>query len=87
MACFTSSLWFSPLWAEDSALVAQFRPYAQGSPRIPGLEPGVTISRANVQLTKDVLPAEVFQLVEAGDVDLLIQETTDLPHCTLCPTF
>ena len=76
---FIGSLWCSPLWAEDSALVAQFHPYTQGPPRIPGLDPGVTVSRANVQLAKDVLPAEVFQLVEAGDVDLLIQETTDLP--------
>ena len=73
------SLWCSPLWAEDSALVAQFHPYTQGPPRIPGLDPGVTVSRANVQLAKDVIPAEVFQRVEAGEVDLLIQETTDLP--------
>jgi hypothetical protein len=79
MAFFIGSLCSSPLWAKDSALVAQFRPYTQGPPRISGLEPGVTVSRANVQLAKDVLPVEVFQLVEAGEVELLIQETMDLP--------
>lgn len=77
-----SPLWCAPLWAEDSAdsaLVAPFHPYTQGPPRIPGLDPGVTLSRANAQLAKDVLPAEVLQRVEADDVELLIQDATNLP--------
>lgn len=82
MGFFIGSLWSFPLRAEDSALVAQFRPYTQGAPHLPGLTPGVTVARANAQLAKDALPAEVLQLVEAGDVELPIQETTDLPPRT-----
>ncbi|MBI3302590.1 MAG: DUF1329 domain-containing protein [Deltaproteobacteria bacterium] len=74
-----SSIAYSVVWAEESALLAHFHPYRQGSPRIPGLEPGVTLSRANAQLAREVLPAEVLQLLAAGDVEISIQETTDLP--------
>ncbi|NOT54255.1 MAG: hypothetical protein HOP18_06585, partial [Deltaproteobacteria bacterium] len=78
-AFFIGGLWCASVWAEDAALIAPFRPYTQGMPRVPGLDPGVMLSRANAQLAKDVLPAEVLQLVEAGDVELLIQDATDLP--------
>jgi hypothetical protein len=74
-----SSLEYAPVWAAESTIPAQFHPYRQGAPRILGLEPGVTLSSHNVQLAREVLPAEVVQLLEAGDLPLTIQETTDLP--------
>lgn len=65
--------------ADESAIVAQFRPYSQGTPRVPGLEPGVTLTPTNAQLAREVLPDEVFQRLTAGDLEIAIQETTDLP--------
>ena len=69
----------SSLWAEGSPILDQFRPYSQGGPRIPGLEPGVTLSQANANLAKEVLPDEVLHLLTNGDFTVTIQETTDLP--------
>ena len=69
----------SSLWAEESSILDQFRPYSQGGPRIPGLEPGVTLSQANANLAKEVLPDEVLHLLTSGDFTITIQETTDLP--------
>ncbi len=67
------------LWAEESPILDQFRPYSQGAPHIPGLEPGVTLSQANAQLAKEVLPDEILHLLTTGDFTIIIQETTDLP--------
>ena len=53
---------------EQRDIMAQFFPYQQGAPRIPGLEPGQVLSRANAQATKEVLPEEILHLLEAGDL-------------------
>lgn len=74
-----SSLGYAPAWASESALLAQFHPYREGAPRILGLEPEVALSSDNAQLAREVLPAEVLRLLEAGDLSITIQETTDLP--------
>jgi hypothetical protein len=66
-------------WAEESAVLTQFLPYRQGTPRIVGLEPGVTLTPPNAQLAREVLPEEVLRLVAAGDFSITIQETTNLP--------
>lgn len=63
----------------EEAYLAQFHPYSQGKPRVPGLEPGVTLTQANVQLAQEVLPGEIVQLLTAGDFTIPIQDTTDLP--------
>ncbi len=68
----------SSTWAEESAILDQFRPYSHGVPHLPGLEPGVTLSSANAQLAKEVLPDEVLHLLTSGDFTITIQETTDL---------
>ncbi|MBI3303236.1 MAG: DUF1329 domain-containing protein [Deltaproteobacteria bacterium] len=66
-------------WAEESATLGQFHPYSRGGPHVPGLEPGVTLSQANAQLAREVLPDEVLRLLAAGNLEITIQETTDLP--------
>ncbi len=66
-------------WAEESAILNQFRPYSHGAPHIPGLESEVTLSSANAQLAKEVLPDEVLHLLTSGDFTITTQETTDLP--------
>jgi hypothetical protein len=68
-----------PTWADESAIVAQFHPYRQGAPRIPGLVPGVQLTTENAQVAREVLPDEIVQLLTAGDFAITIQETTDLP--------
>lgn len=65
--------------ADEKAIRAQFHPYSQSAPQLPGLEPGVTLTAANVHLAREVLPAELVQLVTAGDLALSIHKTTDLP--------
>lgn len=44
-----------------------------------GLEPGILLTRTNAQVAREVLPDEIFQLVATGDLEILIQETTNLP--------
>jgi len=65
--------------ADEGDILARLLPYRQGTPSLVGLEPGVTLSRANAQLAREVLPEEILRLVEAGDVEITIQATTDLP--------
>jgi hypothetical protein len=64
---------------DEEAIRARFLPYEQRTPRVPGIEPGVTLTSANVQLATEVLPEEVLRLVAAGDFSLPLQETTNLP--------
>lgn len=66
-------------YANESELRASFFPYSQGEPRLSGLEPSVTLARTNAQVAREVLPDEIFQLVAKGDLEILIQETTNLP--------
>lgn len=64
--------------APASTILSQLRPYGQQTPRLPGLDPGKTLSQTNARLAREVLPVEVLQLLAAGDLDILIQETASL---------
>jgi hypothetical protein len=74
-----SSIGTSLAVADEAAIRAQFLPYNQGAPRVPGLEPGVTLTSSNAQLAREVLPEEILRLVTAGDLSFTIQATTNLP--------
>lgn len=65
--------------ADEAGILVRFHPYRQGTPRLPGLEPGVTLTHENAQLAREVLPTEILQLLSAGEFTVTIQETTDLP--------
>jgi hypothetical protein len=65
--------------ADNAAIVTQFFPYRQGTPRVPGLEPGTTLTKENAQRAHEVLPPEVIQILTDGEFTITIQETTDLP--------
>lgn len=69
----------SPVTAEESAIRAQFHPYDQDTPQVPGIEPGVKLTAANAQLAREVLPEEVLNLIAMGDFELTVQNTTNLP--------
>jgi len=56
-----------------------FYPYAPGKPTIPELPPGSVLSKNNWEQGKDVLPPELLDKVKAGEFEIRIQETTDLP--------
>jgi len=69
--------------AQESAvkekILAEFYPYRQGSPKVDGITPGMTINASNAQAAAAVLPPEVLKVVAAGDLELTVQETTDVP--------
>lgn len=74
-----SGIRFSVLWADESAIVAQFHPYSQEIPHVAGLAPEMTLSSANAHLAKEVLPDEVFRLLTAAELTIMVQKTTNLP--------
>ena len=69
--------------AEDSDLkgkiLAEFYPYRQGSLQVEGITPGMTINKSNAQVAAAVLPPEVLKVVQAGDLEITVQATTDVP--------
>jgi hypothetical protein len=68
----TSSLLFlAPVSPDDTVLST---PASQHT-----LQPGITIDQHNWQVAEQMLPAEILRLIQAGDVTIAIQETTDFP--------
>jgi hypothetical protein len=53
--------------------------YAQRKPAIPGVAPGTTVSRSDPEAARAALPPELAARVAAGEFDVRVQETTDLP--------
>jgi hypothetical protein len=67
---------------EDQAqekIRAVFLPYQQGFPRVEGITPGMKINKTNAQSAREVLPPEILKVVEAGDLEISVQETVDQP--------
>src|SRR5713101_7799621 len=60
-------------------ILAEFYPYRQGAPQVEGITPGMTINKNNAQVAAAVLPPEVLKVVQAGDLEITVQATTDLP--------
>ncbi len=60
-------------------ILAEFYPYRQGAPQVEGITPGMTINKNNAQVAATVLPPEVLKVVQAGDLEITVQATTDLP--------
>ena len=63
----------------DSVVQATFYPYAVEKPGVPGLTPGMTISKDSWEAAKDYLPPEILERIKLGEFFFSIQETTDLP--------
>jgi hypothetical protein len=63
-----------------SAVVqSAFHPNGTGIIRYEGISAGMTIGQQNWQVAEKVLPVEIARLVQAGDLSIVVQETTDLP--------
>jgi hypothetical protein len=60
-------------------ILAEFYPYRQGGPKVEGITPGMTINKDNAQVAAAVLPPEVLKVIQAGDLEITVQATTDLP--------
>jgi hypothetical protein len=60
-------------------LVEVFHPYRQGGPKVEGITAGMKITKDNYQVAAQVLPPELLRVVQAGDVEITVQDTTDLP--------
>lgn len=56
-----------------------FAPYRQGPPHIESLSPGTTLTQRTWQAAEGVLPLEILRLIQAGEFEITIQETTDSP--------
>lgn len=69
--------------AQEADIAAELRdifyPYREVKPQVEGITPGMTISKDNVQVAEKVLPPEIFRVVQAGDFEIEVQETTDTP--------
>lgn len=65
--------------ARKERILSEFYPYRQETPRIQGITPGLVINASNAQVAASVLPPEVLKVVQAGDLQITVQETTDIP--------
>jgi hypothetical protein len=65
--------------ASKDKILAEFYPYGQGGPQVEGITPGMTITASNAQVAAAVLPPEVLKVVQAGDFEITVQPTTDVP--------
>ena len=59
--------------------LAEFYPYRQGAPQVEGITLGMTINKNNAQVAAAVLPPEILKDVQAGDLKITVQATTDVP--------
>ncbi|MBI3304467.1 MAG: DUF1329 domain-containing protein, partial [Deltaproteobacteria bacterium] len=59
-------------------ILATFFPYRQGLPQVEGITPGMKIDKANAQVAQKVLPPEILKVVQAGDLEITVQETVKL---------
>lgn len=60
-------------------ILAEFYPYRDGAPQVESITPGMVINATNAALAAAVLPPEIFKVVQAGDLEITVQATTDVP--------
>ena len=65
--------------ATREKILAEFYPYRHALPQVVGITPGMTINKDNAQVAASVLPPEVLKVVQNGDLEIIVQATTDLP--------
>ncbi len=70
----------SPASAQDARerILAEFHPYAGGI-EVPGIKPGMKLTKENAEVAKEVLPPEILKSLQAGDFEITVQETVDFP--------
>src|SRR5438034_10609623 len=56
-----------------------FSPYRQGLPRVDGISPGTTLTQSTCQAAAGVLPPAVLRLLQARELAITVQDTTNCP--------
>lgn len=74
----TSFLVSSAFAVTDADVDASFFPYKNGTPKFPGLNPGITITKANVAQFKDILDSATFNLVNSGQLEIPVEQTQSI---------
>jgi len=64
------------LAATEADVDATFSPYKSGAPKFPGLNPGMTINKGNVDQFKDVLAAGTYKAIKEGWTEIKVGATT-----------
>lgn len=62
--------------ATEADIESTFFPYKKGVPSFPGLTPGMTINKANVDQFKDILAAGTYKTIKEGWQDIKITATS-----------
>ena len=73
-ALFISS---TALAATEADVEATFFPYKNGTPKFPGLNPGMTINKSNVDQFKDALAVGTYKIIKEGYFEMKVGATTD----------
>ena len=63
----------------SESIRSTFYPYRTEVALHQGITPGMILGQQNWQVAEKVLPVEIARLVQAGDLSIVVQETTDLP--------
>ncbi|CAB1368385.1 DUF1329 domain-containing protein [Denitratisoma oestradiolicum] len=66
--------------ATESDVDNSFSPYKGGFPTLPGLTPGVVITKANVEQFKAAFDPGLFDMVKAGWVEIKVGKSSDFPQ-------
>jgi hypothetical protein len=57
-----------------------FNPYAQGTPTVPGLHPGMVINKTNADQFKDILDPATLLLLKKGDFEIPVEDTHSVKY-------
>lgn len=67
-------------WAQaatEADVESTFTPYKKGFPSFPGLTPGMTINKANVDQFKDILATGTYKVIKDGYFEMKVGASTD----------
>jgi hypothetical protein len=62
--------------ATETDIENTFFPYKKGVPTFPGLTPGMTINKTNVEQFKDILPVGTYKVIKDGLTEIKVGATT-----------
>ena len=76
LAVALATLATASLAATEADVETTFSPYKKGAPTFPGLAPGMTINKANVDQFKDILAVGTYKTIKEGWQEIKIGATT-----------
>ncbi|CAG4883267.1 conserved exported protein of unknown function [Georgfuchsia toluolica] len=76
LAAILATLGGAAMAATDADIDNSFSPYKKGAPSFPGLTPGMTINKANVDQFKDILAVGTYKIIKDGLTEIKVIGTT-----------